>query len=84
VIAASVHKGAQVEVKEGVAAGGLGYTRELHRVAGGPVIAEHWVVHGAPHAWSGGNPAGSYTDPRGPNASAEMIRFFMEHRRGPG
>ena len=82
VIAASVHKGAQVEVEQGIAPGGRHYTHELHRAAGGgPVIAEHWVVHGAPHAWSGGNAKGSYTDPVGPDASAEMLRFFLSHQR---
>lgn len=51
-------------------------TRRVYRSAQGRAVVEHWVVHGAPHAWSGGRPGGSYTDARGPDASAEMLRFF--------
>ena len=42
---------------------------------------EYWSVQAGPHAWSGGNAAGSFTDPHGPNASAAMLAFFLQHRR---
>jgi poly(hydroxyalkanoate) depolymerase family esterase len=58
---------------------GQGHTRTVTLDAGGRAIAEHWTLHGAGHAWSGGSSAGSYADPSGPNASAEMLRFFLSH-----
>jgi poly(hydroxyalkanoate) depolymerase family esterase len=59
--------------------GGHAYTRTRYQNPAGAVLAERWTIHQSGHAWSGGIPHGSYTDPRGPNASAELIRFFHEH-----
>ena len=63
--------------------GGHPYSQSVYRDTAGRVVAELWIVHGGAHAWFGGNPVGSYADPQGPYASAEMLRFFLEHER-PG
>jgi poly(3-hydroxybutyrate) depolymerase len=74
----------RVSLQQGVAPGGRRYSRALHADAGGQVRIEHWTLHGAGHAWSGGHPGGSCTDSRGPDASAEMVRFFMALPRAGG
>lgn len=79
VIAACVDRMATVEVTAVESAGVRKATRAIYRAADGRILAERWTVHGAPHAWSGGRSDGSFTDGRGPDASAEMLRFFFEH-----
>jgi poly(hydroxyalkanoate) depolymerase family esterase len=69
----------QVTVQHGQVPDGHTYTRHLYQDASGRSILEQWRVHAAGHAWSGGSHSGSYTDPRGPDATREMIRFFHEH-----
>jgi poly(hydroxyalkanoate) depolymerase family esterase len=54
-------------------------TQRVWRDPRGRVRAEHWLVHGAGHAWSGGNGQGSYADPSGPHASELMLDFFAAH-----
>ncbi|MBV8613429.1 MAG: PHB depolymerase family esterase [Acetobacteraceae bacterium] len=63
--------------------GGHAYRRTLYVDASGATVIEQWSIVGGGHAWSGGSPAGSFTDPHGPNATRQMLRFFLEHPR-PG
>jgi poly(hydroxyalkanoate) depolymerase family esterase len=60
---------------------GRRYTRTSRADSSGKPALEHWLVHGAGHAWSGGSVNGSYTDPRGPDATRAMLRFFLSARR---
>lgn len=58
---------------------GRRYTRESYADKSGTPVVELWSLNGGGHAWSGGNPAGSHVDATGPDASAEMLRFFLQH-----
>jgi poly(hydroxyalkanoate) depolymerase family esterase len=81
---ASVAPGAALAASVATADAGNGngrsYTRTVHRRGGDQVLAEQWLVHGLGHAWSGGDPEGSFTDKDGPSASEEMLRFFRAVR----
>jgi poly(hydroxyalkanoate) depolymerase family esterase len=61
---------------------GMRFERTIYADAAGVPALERWSLQGAGHAWSGGSAEGSYTEPRGPDASREMVRFFLSHRLG--
>ncbi|MDT8854310.1 PHB depolymerase family esterase [Paracoccaceae bacterium Fryx2] len=67
-------------VQRGTSAGGRGWRQTSHSLPDGRSHCEHWEIEGAGHAWAGGKAAGSHTDPAGPDASREMLRFFLQHR----
>jgi poly(hydroxyalkanoate) depolymerase family esterase len=67
----------ETEISQGIAPGGIRFTRTIQKNETGRTLLEQWILHGAGHAWSGGSSAGSYTEPRGPDASREMLRFFL-------
>ena len=77
-------------VHSGVSPAGKVFTRTVYSLANdprtatpskSPVVAEHWVLQGAGHAWAGGHASGTHTDPAGMGATQEMLRFFLAHRR---
>jgi poly(hydroxyalkanoate) depolymerase family esterase len=70
--------GSAQEIEHDGVAGGRAYTRTIIAGANGVAHAEGWAIEGLGHAWSGRNADGSYADPHGPDASREMVRFFLE------
>ena len=70
-----------VRTLSGQSPGGRAFTRRLYQDRSGRLLLEDWTIHGSGHSWSGGNMLGSHTDPAGPDASREMLRFFLAQKR---
>jgi len=74
--------GLRRETEQGRTAGGRNYVRTSYADETGRTLCEYWRICESGHAWSGGCPSGSHTDPLGPDASREMVRFFFQHQEG--
>lgn len=74
-LATALPEPVQTETVRATAVGS--HTRRVYRGVDRKTLHEYWLVHGAGHAWSGGDPDGSYTDANGPDATREMLRFLL-------
>lgn len=78
-VTGAVHDALTSRQDSGTTSDGRHYTRTRHATKGGRILAEAWQVHGGGHAWMGGDTRGTWTVQQGPDASAEMLRFFSRH-----
>ncbi len=76
IAAAEVNASVPAPVEQRMSTHGRTTTRRTWHDAEGRLLAEHWLLAGAGHAWSGGSAKGTYADERGPDATREMLRFF--------
>ncbi len=63
----------------GQALRGRSYTVQVWNDAEGREVQSYWKIADMGHAWSGGSYSGSYSDPKGPDASLALYQFCMAH-----
>ncbi|MBX9971147.1 extracellular catalytic domain type 1 short-chain-length polyhydroxyalkanoate depolymerase [Priestia aryabhattai] len=63
----------------GTVSGGRSYTQYIYKDTAGKTVMEKYMIEGMGHAWPGGSTSGSYTDPKGPNATTLSWNFFKSH-----
>ena len=61
--------------------GGREIFHTWHQGADGKTLAELLWIEGLGHAWSGGSPDGTFTDPVGPDATRVILGFLLKHTR---
>jgi poly(hydroxyalkanoate) depolymerase family esterase len=74
--------GLRRDTEQGRTTRGRSYVRTFYADETGRTLCEYWRIRESGHAWSGGSASASHTDPLGPDASREMVRFFFQHREG--
>jgi poly(hydroxyalkanoate) depolymerase family esterase len=72
--------GLRRDTEQGRTTGGRNYVRTFYADETGRTLCEYWRIRESGHAWSGGSRSASHTDPLGPDASREMVRFFFQHK----
>ncbi len=77
---ASGQPGGQTRVSHGTTSTGVAFTRTIRYDQKDRPVGEQWVLRGLGHAWSGGSAKGLSPTRGGPDASAEFVRFFLQHR----
>ena len=58
------------------------YSIEHHADAAGCDVVDFWILHGLGHDYPGGDPAGSFTDPAGPDVTTASYDWFLRHALG--
>jgi poly(3-hydroxybutyrate) depolymerase len=58
------------------------YSIEHHADAAGCDVVDFWILHGLGHDYPGGDPAGTFTDPAGPDVTTASYDWMLRHRLG--